>query len=634
VARQSVAEHPRMRIKMSRVAAEPDQTRPLEIAIVGMGAWGLAVLEELLSICRSGSSASKQVVVHVVEPGDPGAGVYSVSQPGYLLMNTPCGQISLYPGEPAEGQLPYQLGLYQWARDRGYSWNDGVCEIDAGGTPVTEHDFLPRRDAGRYLQWFYRALLDSVPSGVSIIHHRDTAIDVRAAASGREQVPLASGHQLEVDQVVLTTGHTPNREVASQGRTMVPPETVVSPNFELPPHATVAVSGMGLVATDVLSALTVGRGGQFTSGPGGLRYRASGREPSIRFLSRSGLPYCAKAVGMRNVTTTFKPAIWTETTIASLREASTAANSGGQLNWQRELFPLLLGEMTVQYYAQATLLRDGPESASRVRKMLASAWEWGVFPECVQRLTGRFGVFDPRDHFYPDTSVGLFSSRDYHDYVRGLVAQDLKEAERPGGTSPVKMAYEVLRFLRDPIRRAVEFGGLDAESHQAFFPSVSKQITRLVAGPPAVRARQLLALVEAGVVTFPYGPSPHIDLDGSGGAEIRSTQLRHAHSEHVDVAVRGYLESPEVHRSASPLIENLNRQGRLRQLQRGGEPAAGVEMTRDSHPVDAEGRVEERLWLFGAITEGTRYFTNCIPSPGSRRWSFEEAHKCARQILA
>jgi hypothetical protein len=336
---------------------------------------------------------------------------------------------------------------------------------------------------------------------------------------------------------------------------------------------------------------------------------------------------------MRNVTTTYRAGIWTESAVADLREASTAAGGQGRLNWEHGLYPLLLGEMTLEYYTQSSSLRDGLGSASSLRSQLVGAWHDGSFQKHVHALAGRLGSFEPRDHFRPDNRAALSSARDYHDFVRDLVARDLTEAEQPDGASPVKMSYEVLRFLRDPIRRAVEFGGLDAESHRVFFSRASKQITRLVAGPPAARARQLLALADAGVVTFPYGPAPQVEPDGNGGAQIQSSQLRRRHSEHVELAVRGYSETPVVHMSASPLVDSLHRRGRLCRLELGGNPVAGVELTRDSHPVNAQGEIQGNLWLFGAITEGTRYFNNCIPSPGSRRWSFEEALKCARQIL-
>ena len=69
----------------------------IEIAVVGLGSWGLCALERLVTGRRRESRRGPAMRVHVVEPSAPGAGVYGLTQPDYLLMNNPCGQLSLYP---------------------------------------------------------------------------------------------------------------------------------------------------------------------------------------------------------------------------------------------------------------------------------------------------------------------------------------------------------------------------------------------------------------------------------------------------------------------------------------------------------------------------------------------------------
>jgi uncharacterized NAD(P)/FAD-binding protein YdhS len=69
----------------------------LRIAIVGLGPWGICALERLVTTARHGLRPGLEVEVHVIEPRTPGSGVYDVTQPDYLLLNNPCGQISLYP---------------------------------------------------------------------------------------------------------------------------------------------------------------------------------------------------------------------------------------------------------------------------------------------------------------------------------------------------------------------------------------------------------------------------------------------------------------------------------------------------------------------------------------------------------
>lgn len=600
------------------------------VAIIGMGAWGLAVLERLLTTARAQTGAPCPIVIHVVEPRTPGPGVYSPDLPPHLIMNTPCGQISLWPGEQADAVLPYQVGLLEWARREGYGWHGDLCIAEPGGVEITEHDFLPRRVVGRYLNWFYQRLVESAPRHVQILLHATEALDLAGGGEGRELVRLASGEVLAVDHVMLTSGHTGNRPATMLDGIAVSATEAMSPSFPVQASDRVAICGMGLSALDVLTVLTSGRGGRFEArGDGRLRYRPSGDEPRISMFSRSGLPPLAKAVGMRNSTTSYRPGIWTPEAVGELRGPENRP-----LNWQLDLFPLLTAEMQLEFYTQAALLDAGEREAARTRARLIRAWRAGAFEAEVELLASRLGRFDPREHFYPQLPGGFPSAGDYQEFVIGLVERDLAEALRAGGSSPVKRAFEVLRFLRDPIRRAVEFGGLDDASHLEFFPGVRARINRLVAGPPARRAQQLLALVEAGVVSFPYGPSPQVRELPGGGVEIRSTGLAVEVRERVDALVRGFIEDPMVDRSSSALLDGLYRTGRLRAIQPSAPGAGGVRLTRDAHPIDALGQVQERLWVFGALTEGARYFTNCIPSPGSRRWSFVEAERCAREVLA
>jgi len=52
-----------------------------EIALVGVGAWGLCVLERIAHLTRSEQQPTR---VHVIEPAAPGPGVYACEEPEYL----------------------------------------------------------------------------------------------------------------------------------------------------------------------------------------------------------------------------------------------------------------------------------------------------------------------------------------------------------------------------------------------------------------------------------------------------------------------------------------------------------------------------------------------------------------------
>ncbi len=336
----------------------------MRIAIVGLGPWGLCALERIVTSVRSPLPAAA-IEIHVVEPTTPGTGIYDTAQPDYLVMNNSCSEISMYPLQTREQPPPYALGLYQWAVARGYRWIGDTCIIDPRGRPVAPDDFLPRRVMGEYLQWMYRALVSDVPETVTVIHHATCAVDIVARRDGREQVRLASGESLAVDHVILTFGHVENQEPEGQGSALVSPYPVAHLDL-VPSHAKVIVCGMGLVGMDVLAALTLGRGGRFIDDGVRMRYSASGLEPTVHLLSRSGMPYRSKAVSGSGSAGRNAPIIFTREAINKLRIRDPAA-----INFRKDVLPLLFKEMSARYYVQSAFRMHGPCERSRVEESSA-----------------------------------------------------------------------------------------------------------------------------------------------------------------------------------------------------------------------------------------------------------------------
>src|SRR6202035_3544005 len=106
--------------------------------------------------------------------------------------------------------------------------------------------------------------VDYAPPNLEIVRHYAAAVDISPALAGREAVLLDNGTTLTVDHVVLTSGHTWNDEPGAKGgvrfQRAYPIECL---DQSVPAGSSVAVAGVGLVAFDVLAALTIGRGGTF-----------------------------------------------------------------------------------------------------------------------------------------------------------------------------------------------------------------------------------------------------------------------------------------------------------------------------------------------------------------------------------
>src|SRR5271163_5266929 len=246
-------------------AADPrsrDGTRPMiEMAIVGLGSWGLCVMERTV---RRAWRVRTPVRVHLVEPSQLGGGVYAAEQPDFLVLNNACGQLSLYAAPDGDALAPYAVGLHPWAVVRGYRWVGHECRIGTGGDPILPTDYLPRRLMGEYLVWFYDTLVAYAPPNLEIVRHYAAAVDISPALGARESVLLDNGTTLTVDHVVLTSGHTWNDEPgAGGGAHYLRPYPIECLDQSAPAGSSVAVAGMGLVCFDVLTALTIGRGGTF-----------------------------------------------------------------------------------------------------------------------------------------------------------------------------------------------------------------------------------------------------------------------------------------------------------------------------------------------------------------------------------
>jgi homoserine O-succinyltransferase len=587
-------------------------------------------LERLIDAARR--SPATAVAVHVVEPNRPGGGLYAAGEPDYFVLNTPCGQHSMYPFPELVHPERLGKGFYEWLKDKGWRWDALNCSLSPAGVEIGPYDFVPRRLMGQYLEWFYEVLVAEAPPNISIFHHETRAVDVEPTEAGRERVHLENGRALVVDHVALTSGHMKGCTPATSWPRPLEPYPTEAYVRTVKPGDKVAIEGMGLVALDVVMALTVGLGGRYsTRGDGKLRYHPSGREPQLYMYSRTGYPYCAKSFGAADPMGDYRPGICTPEAVMQLKRSA----DGGKrpIDARRELLPLVFAEMELCYHLRSAEVVGGRKAAERARKDLVKAWQAGRFEDAVSRYALKYGEFRAADHFFVGDGARYSDTHEYESHVYGVVSDDVAAALEPGGSSPLKAAYETLRALRDTLRLAVEFKGLTLASHLDFQQNLRGRFARLVAGPPAVRSQQLLALMDAGVLSLPFGPSPSVSHGAGGKATVCSTRLAEPVEVAVDVVVRAHLEPPSLGGTGSPLLANLLRRGRLRPLTFDGTAAGGIDIDEEFHPLDGHGKAAERLWIFGVLSEGARYFTLYIPSPKSRSRAFLDAEVLADRVV-
>ena len=310
---------------------------------------------------------------------------------------------------------------------------------------------------------------------------------------------LGNGESLEVDHVIVTSGHTDN--VVPDGEVALIPAAVPGRPLlkTIPAGAVVGVEGMGLVATDVIMALTLGRGGSYAENGDRLRYLPSGRRADASALLPKRFPYCSKAVATVDESDQYEAVVCTREAIGAIQggPGTGAAPAPDRLplpgptpHPRRDAGQVLrpvgrCWQAAAQPRTRSPSSRDEPGRTARRR--LSS-----------RPLPASYGEFDPWAHFFGPRHEYV-SSKDYESQIYSLVESDLGESLR-GGAAPVKSAYEVFRHLRDLMRTVIEFRGLTLESYLDFRDNIKTRVNRIVAGPPALRSQQLLALMDADIV--------------------------------------------------------------------------------------------------------------------------------------
>lgn len=625
------------------MTAGPRHARPAPspaggVCVIGLGSRGLAVLERILTLAARPERAAGPLIVDVVDPVGRGSGQHAPTQPDYLLLNTICAEVDQFPADTiaVDRSVDGPTDLYSWVTHRGLRLAEDRVTLGSAGREVRPDDYLPRRILGEYLAWCLDLLLAKTPDHVQVRIHKANAVEITTDDAGQRTVGLDDGTRVPADNIFLTVGHVPGPRATGSPRD----ERVIADPYPLPAQLervragqTVAISGTGLSAMDVLASLTIGRGGRHTVDADGTpRYLPSGEEPGILLYSRTGLPFRARP--QANPTSRYQALVFTVDAVQRLRRETDRC---AQLNLHADVLPLLYSEMRIAFHRRCASLTGGPAAEQAMTARLADAARAGGLAAELQQLDAqhvdRFGVLDPADLLFPQLPE-FDDAAGYQAWYRAALAADLAEARLGLAASPIKSALEVMRDQREVLRRAVDFTGLDDKSHGEFYGSFTARLNRLVTGPQLDRHQDLLALVDAGVVAVPFGPEPQTAWDEQTSQwTIGSTRLTVAHSHPVDWICQAHAGPGDIARTANPILNQLRESGRIRRHRPQVPEGCGVDVTPAQHPIAADGTADERMWVLGPLCEGATFYNHYVPSPGTPNRALDDAHRCVADLL-
>ncbi|MET0319339.1 MAG: FAD/NAD(P)-binding protein [Duganella sp.] len=604
------------------------------LTIVGLGPRGLSLLERIVERLNAEPlPATARLQIDIAEPGECGQGAHPSFQPDHLLVNTVASQIGIFGADSVVGGVS-SLSLTQWARLSGYRRCSRRFERCDDGVAISDHDHLPRSLLGEYLDWAYARVIDHLPATVQVNHHRQRVVDLEPSTGGGFGVHLANGACHRADYVVLATGHGRRRpdardtvlqQFARDYHAHNPcldylPSAYPIAQFErLPEQATVAVQGMGLTAYDVISALTLGRGGQFIEDAGITRYQRSGKEPRLLIFSRQCLPFAARGLNQKGIAGRHQARFFTVDAVRALRQAACDRGGDAQLDFVVQLLPLIEKEMAYAWRLAAT-----GQDGSRSKEMdhagfAASAIERAAVSRLLRPLDGL--QFSSLEHY------AAFFCNELH--------ADLRQAAAGNLVSPLKAAADVLRDTRDALREAVEFCGLTPASHRYFIDEFVASTNRITFGPPRQRNTELLALMDAGVLTLGGGPGNNLYTDTQRSQFVISNWWAGKETrQYADVLVIARLDAFSPLTDSAPLTQRLVQRGLVQPCRNGDFHPGGYAINRMMQLLDRSGQAQPRLWAIGFVVEGPHFYTHALPRPMMHSRFTQDAELCASELLS
>ncbi|MFI8168315.1 FAD/NAD(P)-binding protein [Streptomyces sp. NPDC085931] len=628
-----------------------------EVCIVGAGPRGLSVLERLLANERTAPTHSA-VTVHVVDPAAPGAGaVWRPEQSQHLLMNTVASQITVFTDDSAHIDGPIEPGptLYEWAKSLALLGDpaDFGTEVMEEARKLGPDSYPTRAFYGHYLKGCFERIVASAPHHVTVRVHRSRAVaaaDTHGVPGGPQGVRLQDGTRLDtLDAVVLAQGHVPARLSSREARTAslsrIHHLTYITPanpaDLDLSgikPGENVLLRGLGLNFFDHMALFTVGRGGRMVREGDRLVYRPSGQEPRLFAFSRRGVPYHARGENEKGATGRYFPRKLTAEYIAGLRRRGSA---GQPVNFTEDLWPLISLEVQSVYYS--TLLASRGDAA--LREEFTEAFLTTETEGDRRELLDEYGI--PADqHWSWERLSRPYGEREFTDrreftaWLLDYLRRDVAAARLGNVSGPLKAALDVLRDLRNEIRLAVDHGGLEGNSHRDDLEGWYTPLNAFLSiGPPASRIEEMIALIEAGVLTV-TGPGTQVRIDTTAQVYVAHSTVVPGEAVRARVLIEARLPEPDLRRTEDPLLKHLLDTDqaapyRIATADGTGYVTGGLAVTeRPYRLLDGRGRPHPRRFAYGVPTEAVHWVTAAGIRPGVDSVTLGDSDAIARAVLA
>ncbi|MBS9338712.1 FAD/NAD(P)-binding protein [Fructobacillus sp. M2-14] len=616
----------------------------MKIALIGAGPRNLAILGRLIFL----ADKTTYLDIDMYDRSPIGGRVWDpfLENNHTFLMNTAPNQVTLFDDfEMDDQELQIERpNLLSWAQTIAFDYLKDHPEYpsiyqDEVLSLVSSNDFASRGLFGIYAAWFFELLQSVSSSNININFYEDYVVDMEKGKK-RFAIRTESGAERKYDRVVFAPGHIDNKPNEKQqnlinfandkGLQYFPASHPAENNFEnIDENNQVLIEGLGLSFFDVILSLTAGKGGVFiTETDGSLTYHSSGHEPRIVAGSFNGLPPRAKGINQKEASQLYQPRFFT------LENLKAKANLNmGHLPYDVFMKTLKM-ELTYKSLYNQIIQADFPIGTlrSKVAKFIEDPDNW---PKINDTFDLNFDVeIDWDSKVFP--AMNQTDASTYKEFVIQHIQSDIRSAELGNDWSPLTGAYDILRDVRDIVRTLYNDGYFTDSDYQLMLTSFKQFDNQLSAGPPLIRMRQLLALIEAGVIQI-AGPG---FKTGHNEQLFTASDSLHQHFE-ADVLIEARLSTIDFRIAKSSLVQSLVKKGLItsndRLVNTNGDLvlAHTVKVDLDTLTVvDKDNHPVKGFFVSGIPLEGSRWFNTVIPRPYVHTLLFQESKLLVNELLS
>ncbi|MFC4761277.1 FAD/NAD(P)-binding protein [Fructobacillus durionis] len=614
----------------------------MRIALIGAGPRNLAILGRLLFTI----DPKIEVVIDLFDPSTIGGRVWDpfLKNNHTFLMNTYANQVTLFDDyELLDHEVPIaRPNLLTWAQTVAFDYLSDHPEYpsayrDEVLSLISANTFSSRGLFGVYAAWYFEELQAACPKNVSIAFHQKEVVDLHKGTR-RFKLKTADGRTARYDRVVLAPGHIDNQLNEKQsdlmdfaknkGLVYFPASHPAENDFtKIKGDDSVLIEGLGLSFFDVLLSLTAGKGGTFiTNRDGSLTYRPSGREPKIVAGSFNGLPPRSKGVNQKEASQLYQPRFFT---LPHLKEV--ALENDRTLPFDT-FMTILKQELTYKFLFNQIQQTDLPFDSSKTNiiHFIQNPKHWPLLNKVFDLNIETDINWD--DKIFPALK---WTHENYRQNLENHLENDIISAQLGNDWSPLTGSYDLLRDLRDIVRTLYNDGYFTDDGYAKMLTAFRYFDNQLSAGPPIIRMRQLLALIQAGIITI-AGPGYKT---GHNDQRFTATDNFGDHYEGTCL-IEARLSTIDFRIAKSPLIRSLAKQGLIQSNNEipNGHSSSLLAHTIKINPknfmaIDKRNQNVFGLFISGIPLEGERWFNTVIPRPYVNTLIFKESKELVAALL-